>query len=226
MGTCQVYNSPNGQPSPPLTPLAGLNVGPQITVQGPNGSKTASGSGGDYRTTLRSTGNYFAPGAITVSAPGGTDVPSFSATIAVPALPTMTSPVPDSVNPISVTRSNGLTVTWSEAGPHARWREQASGGDRERLASVPAAAAAGLPETGDRAEKGPLVTGFRRGAAGSSVGRRKRPHHPFFMKFRGAQALPAGFACIWAKSAARWSRPALYVLIYTGFVVWHGACPA
>lgn len=119
MGTCQVFNSPNGQPDPPLGVQALLNVGPQITVQGPNGSKNASGSGGDYRTTLSSTGNYFAPGTITVSAPGGADVPSFSASITVPALPTMTSPPPDAANPTSVTRANGLTVTWSGGSPAA-----------------------------------------------------------------------------------------------------------
>ena len=117
MGTCQVFNSPNGKPDPPLT-AAGLDAGPQITVKGPNGSKTASGSGGDYRTTLSSTGNFFSPETIAVSAPGEADVPSFSTSINLPALPTMTSPPPDSASPTPVTRSNGLTVTWSGGSPN------------------------------------------------------------------------------------------------------------
>jgi hypothetical protein len=86
-------------------------------VQGPNGSKNASGGGGDYRATLSSTGNFFAPGVITVSAPGGADIPALSASITVPAFPTMTSPPPDSANLTSVTRANGMTVTWSGGSP-------------------------------------------------------------------------------------------------------------
>lgn len=112
MGACQVYNSPNGQPDPPITSIEGLNAGPQITVQGPNGTKTVSRSD-DYETTLSSTGNYFAPGTITVSAPGGADVPAFSTSITLPALPIMTSPPPDAATPFIVTRSSGLPVSWS-----------------------------------------------------------------------------------------------------------------
>lgn len=97
----------------PLTIQAGLDAGPQITVQAPAGSKSASGSGGNYSTTLSASGDFFSAGTITVSAPGGADVPAFSASITLPALPVMTSPAPDSVNPLSVTRSNGLTVSWS-----------------------------------------------------------------------------------------------------------------
>lgn len=74
-------------------------------------------NGGDYRATLSGTGNYFAPGTITVSGPGGSDVHGFSTSITLPALPTMTSPPPDSINPTSVTRANGLTVTWSGGSP-------------------------------------------------------------------------------------------------------------
>jgi uncharacterized protein (TIGR03437 family) len=112
-GTCQVFNNLNGKASPPFSGVAPLDAGPQLTVQGPKGSINASGSGGVYKATLSASGNFFSPGTITVSGPGGADVPSFSTSIALPVLPTMTSPPPDSVNSLSVTRSSGLTVSWS-----------------------------------------------------------------------------------------------------------------
>ena len=115
VGTCFVYNSINGQPDPPLDGADGLDAGAQLTIQAPNGSKTAPGGGGDYRTILSETGNYFSPGTITVSAAGGSDVPAFTTSLTLPAMPTMTSPPPDAASPIVVTRSNGLTVTWSGA---------------------------------------------------------------------------------------------------------------
>lgn len=111
-GTCQVYNNPNG-PNPPFTQSAGLDVGPQINVQAPNGSKIVSGSSGNYKGMLSANGSFFSPGTITVSAPGGADVPGLTSSLVLPAMPTMTSPTPDAHNPISVTRANGLTVAWS-----------------------------------------------------------------------------------------------------------------
>jgi uncharacterized protein (TIGR03437 family) len=112
-GSCQIYNNPNGSPDPPLNFLTALDAGPQITVQGPNGSKNFPASNGSYGGTLSNSGNYFAPGTITVSAPGGADVKAFSVPVTVPAMPMQTSPTPDSPNPFTVTRSNGLTVNWS-----------------------------------------------------------------------------------------------------------------
>ncbi len=120
MGSCAVYNTLNGQPDAPLTPVAGLDFGPQITVQGPNGTKSASSSGGQFRTVIDPKGNYLAPGTYTVSAPGGADIPAFTASIAIPAMPTMISPQPDAANPIPVTRANGLTVNWT-GGPQAAY---------------------------------------------------------------------------------------------------------
>ena len=118
LGTCQIYNSPNGQPNAPLVPMAGLDVGPQITVQGPNGVKNVAGSGGTYKTQVSANGTYLSPGTYTVSAPGGADVPKFSAQITIPTMATMTSPTPDAQSPTTVTRSNGLTVTWTGAQPN------------------------------------------------------------------------------------------------------------
>ena len=112
-GSCQIYNNPNGKQDPPLNILAALDAGPQITVQGPNGSKSFPAANGSYGGTLSNTGNFLAPGTVTVSAPGGADVKAFSVPVTVPAMPTQTSPTPDSPNPFTVARSNGLTVNWT-----------------------------------------------------------------------------------------------------------------
>ncbi|HTS65988.1 MAG TPA: hypothetical protein VMH28_28395, partial [Candidatus Acidoferrales bacterium] len=112
VGTCQITNNLNGN-NPPLNVLGGADVGAQITVQGPNGSKSANIAGGSFSTSLSDTGSFLTPGTYTVSAPGGADSPAFKVSVALPSLPTMTSPQPDAPNPIPVTRANGLTVTWS-----------------------------------------------------------------------------------------------------------------
>jgi uncharacterized protein (TIGR03437 family) len=113
LGTCQIYNSLNGQPNPPFATLTGLDAGPQINVQGPNGAKNVPGSGGSYTATISANGTYFAAGTYTVSAPGGADGSKFSAQITIPTMAAMTGPTPDAQNPTTVTRSNGLTVTWT-----------------------------------------------------------------------------------------------------------------
>jgi uncharacterized protein (TIGR03437 family) len=118
LGTCQIFNNPNGQPSAPIVPLAGLDAGSQITIQGPNGSKNIAGGGGTYKGTLSANGTYLASGTYTVSAPGGADVPKFSTQITIPTMPTLTSPTPDASTPTAVTRSNGLTVTWTGGQPN------------------------------------------------------------------------------------------------------------
>ena len=114
-GTCQVFNNLNGS-NPPITIQGPLDAGAQVTLQGPNGAKNASLSGGQFNATVSATGNYLTPGAYTVSAPGGKDVSAFSASIAIPASATLTSPPPDAASPVSVTRSNGLTVLVGKSG--------------------------------------------------------------------------------------------------------------
>jgi uncharacterized protein (TIGR03437 family) len=112
-GSCQIYNNPNGQSAPPIVPVAGLDVGPQITIQGPNGTKNVAGSGGTYKATVSANGSYLAAGNYTISAPGGADVPKFSSQLTIPTMPTMTSPTANAAAPAVVTRSSGLTVTWT-----------------------------------------------------------------------------------------------------------------
>jgi uncharacterized protein (TIGR03437 family) len=111
-GTCQTFTSTNGAPDPPLTDLTGLEAG-QITVQGPNGSKTTGSNGGQFQMTLSDTGNYLSPGTYTVNISGASGVAASTASITIPAMPVMTSPAPDTATPVAVTRANGLPVTWS-----------------------------------------------------------------------------------------------------------------
>lgn len=114
LGACTVANSLNHTQAPFAT-LAGLDAGSQFTISGPNGSKTITlnGSGGDSKYNLSGGGNFITPGTYTVSGAGGADVKSFTGTIVIPQPPAMTSPTPDSANPASVTRANGMPVTWA-----------------------------------------------------------------------------------------------------------------
>jgi hypothetical protein len=71
-----------------------------------------NGNPGEFNGTLDQSGGFLTAGQYTISGPGGGDVGAFSGTIAFPALPRLVSPV----NPTTVTRANGLTVTWSGSG--------------------------------------------------------------------------------------------------------------
>jgi uncharacterized protein (TIGR03437 family) len=117
MGSCQIFNNPNGQQAIPIQPVAGLDAGPQMTVQGPNGSISVTGNGGSYQKLLSANGTFLAAGNYTVSAPGGADVSKFSTQVTLPTMPVMTSPTPDAKTPSPVTRSNGLTVSWTGGQP-------------------------------------------------------------------------------------------------------------
>jgi uncharacterized protein (TIGR03437 family) len=109
LGTCQVYNSTVTGFNAPLTPVRGLDAGAALTVQTPAGSKALPLSGGQAHL---SGSNLLTPGTFTVSVPGGADVPAFSASIAIPPYPTMTSPTPDG-GATTVARTDGLKVTWT-----------------------------------------------------------------------------------------------------------------
>jgi uncharacterized protein (TIGR03437 family) len=113
LGTCQIFNNLEGKSDPPINLIAGLDAGPQLTVQNGNNTTAIPGGSGDYHATLSADASFFAPGPITVSGPGGADVQKFNVTVTPPAFPRLTSPSPDASSPTTVTRSSGLTVTWS-----------------------------------------------------------------------------------------------------------------
>jgi uncharacterized protein (TIGR03437 family) len=118
-GTCMAFPVTTPGLSQPFAAPIGLDGGAQLTITGPNGTKTIAGEGGSYQGPLSGSGAYLAPGTYTVTGPGGTNVSQFTATITIPQMPVMTSPPPDSANATAVTRASGMTVTWSAGSPGA-----------------------------------------------------------------------------------------------------------
>jgi hypothetical protein len=57
-------------------------------------------------------GSFLAPGTLTAAGAGGAAVGPFTATVTIPASPTLVSPV----NNATVSRSAGMTVTWTGGG--------------------------------------------------------------------------------------------------------------
>jgi uncharacterized protein (TIGR03437 family) len=114
VGTCSVYVNTGGL-NLPLTnnDFALLDAGSSFVIKGPNGSIPAAGSPGQFTQTLSSVGNFLVPGAFTISGSGGADVGAFSVTTSFPTSPALISPV----NNATVTRSSGLTVTWTGGSP-------------------------------------------------------------------------------------------------------------
>jgi hypothetical protein len=66
---------------------------------------------GGNSTTISSAGAFLVPGNFTIKGTGGTDIGAFTANFALEGLPTMTGPT----NSTTVTRANGMTVTWTPA---------------------------------------------------------------------------------------------------------------
>jgi hypothetical protein len=114
IGTCFV--NVNGNDNYLFGNLVPLDGGPSFNVKGPNGSMTVPATPGQTKATLGAAGSFLGPGTYTISGTGGKDVGPFNATIAIPASPKLVSPL--SANNLSVTRSNGMTVTWSGGDPN------------------------------------------------------------------------------------------------------------
>jgi uncharacterized protein (TIGR03437 family) len=114
IGTCLV--NVNGDDNYLLGNLVPLDAGASFTIKGPNGSMTVPAAPGQTKATLSAAGSFVGQGTYTISGTGGKDVGPFTATIAIPASPTLVSPL--SANNLSVTRSNGMTVTWSGGDPN------------------------------------------------------------------------------------------------------------
>lgn len=115
LGTCIVYNILNPKTSIPVPFSNSLSFATTFTVTGPNGGMGLLVSQGKSITTLSSTGTYLAPGSYTVTDNGGSDVGPINANVTIPTSSTLTTP--NSTGAISpVTRSNGMTVSWTAGG--------------------------------------------------------------------------------------------------------------
>lgn len=99
--------------NPPVTPTSFLDAGSTFTIKGPGGTMNVTANNGD-RITLSPTGTFLIPGDYTMSGPGGKDVGPFSAILNVPVSPTLSSP--RSASGLTVSRAQGMTVTWAGNG--------------------------------------------------------------------------------------------------------------
>lgn len=93
-----------------LTPLDG---GSKFTITGPGGTQTITMNTAD-KPSLSTAGTFLIPGNYTITGTGGKDVGAFTATANIPVSPTLTSP--KSSSGLTVSRSQGMTVTWNGNG--------------------------------------------------------------------------------------------------------------
>jgi len=115
LGTCIVYNAFNFSTSLPVPFTNSLSFGTSFTVTGPNGAMGLGIGPGKSITVLSSSGTYLSPGAYTVTSNGGSDIGPIHANVTIPTPLTLTTPNPTgSIAP--VTRSNGMTVSWTGGG--------------------------------------------------------------------------------------------------------------
>ena len=117
LGTCLVFNNLNPGLNPPAASSANADAGSKFTITGPNGNMAAAASPGLFRVTLSAAGTYLSPGAYTVSGAGGADIGPFNAAVTIFPPVSLTSPANLVIPP--VTRSSGMTITWTGGSPNA-----------------------------------------------------------------------------------------------------------
>lgn len=127
VGTCLVYSNTNANNDVPITNGADLSAGSSFIVNGPAGTvsvpQTPLSTGGN--TSLSATGAFLAPGNFTITGPGGADIGAFTANFTVGAVPSLLAPA----NNATVTRANGLTVTWTPVASGNLWIQVVSAAD-------------------------------------------------------------------------------------------------
>jgi uncharacterized protein (TIGR03437 family) len=116
-GTCAVYNNLLNTTNAPVTYGNG-DAGSAFTITGPAGSMTVPVG----LTQLDSNGSFLAPGAFMFSGTGGANIGAFKANFTIPPTPALTTPAPS-----SITRANGLTVSWSGGSANASVQIQLQG---------------------------------------------------------------------------------------------------
>jgi uncharacterized protein (TIGR03437 family) len=127
-------------PAPPSV-VRGLDAGPPFTLSGPGAPRMLAPATGEHTVLLGSFAPFapglpnqlsLAPGAYTISAPGGADVGPFSATVTLPAPFTWTSR--NTLNTIS--RAQPLTLAWTGLPPGASMAIRGSSVDRPSNSSA------------------------------------------------------------------------------------------
>lgn len=114
-GTCSVSNNTNGLNAGNYFASGNqIDAGPSVKVTGPNGSQNIQTNQGQV--TL-APGTFLSPGSYTIAGTGGADVGSFSAPYTIAAPATLTSPAVGPTN--TITRANGVTLTWTGGAANA-----------------------------------------------------------------------------------------------------------
>jgi uncharacterized protein (TIGR03437 family) len=125
LGTCTVINSlDTSNKPPPVTNSANADAGSSFTVTGPNGSTILAGHPGTFSATIGPAGGYLSPGAYTITSSGGPDIGGFNAAVTIPAPPALTNPGNFTIPP--VTRSSGMTISWTGGAANADVQVQLS----------------------------------------------------------------------------------------------------
>jgi uncharacterized protein (TIGR03437 family) len=121
IGTCSVFTFVGSSASVPVDPtlLTGLDAGPSMSVVGPGASGTqvmSEESKGQYYGDLSPTGTFLNAGAFNINnGSGGADIGPISAgPVTIPAALVWSN----QSNISTVTRSQGLTVTWTGGDPN------------------------------------------------------------------------------------------------------------
>ena len=118
-GSCLVttFSGSNSSATGPAVTFSYLDAGSSIGVSGPGGAKMMSrqtfGNIIGYFAQFDSTGTYLAAGQYSITGTGGPDVGGFSVQLTLPSPLTWTN----QSTTTSVTRSSGVTVTWTGGDP-------------------------------------------------------------------------------------------------------------
>lgn len=116
MGSCLV--TPGDLPEFQADLLQVLDLGANLTLRGPAGTRTIPKTGFIYATTLGDTtaGNFLDAGAYTLTSPGSVEVPAFSAAFTMPAFTWTNRPSGNAQ--LSVPKAQGVRVTWTGGDPN------------------------------------------------------------------------------------------------------------
>jgi len=117
-GTCTVspVEFPNYEPAI----LGTMDAGTSLSLRGPGGTRTLHKSDGTYGAALgdATPGNFLDAGQYTLTGAGGKDIGAINAPFSIPQFAWTNRP--SGTNNLTVTRGQGLTITWTGGDPNGR----------------------------------------------------------------------------------------------------------
>jgi uncharacterized protein (TIGR03437 family) len=93
------------------------DAGTRFTITGPSGSNVVNGHPGSFNAQLSANGTFLSPGAYTLAASGGADIPAFGAPFSIPVAPILRTP--GDMSNTTVTRASGMSVAWTGGSANA-----------------------------------------------------------------------------------------------------------